>query len=216
MRFISLIILLLSTRAYSLAYTVGYVEANSDQSPKYYVENGILFPTNLHLYLEVDGGIQTESYPGPYTESLIGLEYRIGGTSLSYMSFGAQNFAYDKIKEWRFLGRIQYWFDFDVWVFARGQLHVESGSYDGLQFYLASGYDFGPAQFRVMYNYRWNDKGQNKSSLDFRATWEAPKFDLFVEFRSQTLNNTTRNSAYVLGAFVPVYGIGNSGNYPSY
>ena len=41
---------------------------------------------------------------------------------------------------------------------------------------------------------------------------EAPKFDLFVEFRSQQLN-TTRNSAYVLGAFIPVYGIGNSGNY---
>ena len=26
----------------------------------------------------------------------------------------------------------------------------------------------------------------------------APKFDLFVEYRNQKLNNTTRNSAYVL------------------
>ena len=46
--------------------------------PKYYIENGIIFPSNMHLYLEIDGGIQTDTYPGPYTESLIGLEYRLG------------------------------------------------------------------------------------------------------------------------------------------
>ena len=113
MRLIFLVILTFSTKAYSLAYTVGYIEANTDQMPKYYIENGIIFPSNMHLYLEIDGGIQTDTYPGPYTESLIGLEYRLGESSMNYMSFGAQNFAYEKIKEWRVLGRIQYWFPFD-------------------------------------------------------------------------------------------------------
>ena len=46
----------------------------------------------MHLYLEIDGGIQTDTYPGPYTESLIGLEYRLGESSMNYMSFGAQEF----------------------------------------------------------------------------------------------------------------------------
>ena len=145
MRLIFLVILTFSTKAYSLAYTVGYIEANTDQMPKYYIENGIIFPSNMHLYLEIDGGIQTDTYPGPYTESLIGLEYRLGESSMNYMSFGAQNFAYEKIKEWRVLGRIQYWFPFDLWLFARAQIHIESGGYNGMQFYAATGYDFGPA-----------------------------------------------------------------------
>ena len=173
MRLLLALISLLSTQAYSLAYTNGYIESNTNQGPQYYVENGILFPTNIHFYLEIDSGIQTESYAGPDTLSTIGAEYRFGGISYTYYSLGAQSVAYNDKKEFRFLARAQYKWDLGAWVYARAQLHVDSGNYNGLSFWGATGYDFGPALLKAMYMFRLNDHGQNKSSLDFRASMKA-------------------------------------------